>query len=535
MHLRLLLAIFLLLSGCSAALPESSKSHSPKKALGTPSFFLEQSYQFSRDLVTPERAILLNFLSRTAAEHHLACTSAWAQENLLLARQLPMDWNRLAIEKNALVALSYVKPRRAMTLLRSMDLPVSDGVGFPEDVRSDAATIIFKNYWDAFKTKGFSDLRSEAMYLGQTGQYPYRAIRGTIADLAAAPPKQPGPLSPAAQSLVLDAYSSYQHGSKFQIEDDDFVEFLKTLRPILPASLFRQGLELAVDRLLDRDRQSDQQTYLAHVQTESGTATFHRRQEKLLFELLPLLRETDPDWAAQIVHRDPTLGQAAGNSGKEITSEGVVNPGGTEPVGEQSYGLEQGRAQAAGELAQTNPEAALLLAQSISNPTLRAVALANIANTIGPSAPSRARALERSIDDSLATLKDGEDRLLALSALVRAAAAAGDVPASREALNKCFALGVELFEEDVDAHPEKSTYATPAYNILDEVIKSAASLEPAIIASKVDQIRNVALKAYLLHSLAELLYIEGKALVVPDQRQTKSKRNPRDRPTVAQE
>jgi hypothetical protein len=175
MHLRVAVSVPLVLGIlCASALPESPRSsHPPDKAVRTPGSILVESYQLGRDLVPSERAILLNYLTRTASEHHLACTSAWAEETLQIARQLPMDWNRLAIEKNAVAAVSYVKPDRAMTLLRSMDLPVSDGGGgFREDVRAVGATIIFQSYWRAHRPKGLPELRAEAAYLGQTGQYP---------------------------------------------------------------------------------------------------------------------------------------------------------------------------------------------------------------------------------------------------------------------------------------------------------------------------------------------------------------------------
>lgn len=470
-----------------------------------------------------EHAILLNYLSRTAAQHRLACTSAWAEENLLLARQLPMDWNRLAIEKNALVAMSYVKPRRALMLLRTMDLPVSDGVGFSEDVRADAATTIFRNYWNDRRPKGVTELREMAAYLGQTGQYPYRATQAIVSDLAASSPrKERGQLPVTAQSLVLDAYSYYQRGSKFGIENDDFVLFLQTLRPILPARSLRQGLELAVERLMDTDSPTEKQTYLAHVQTEKGDATFHRRQEMLLFDLLPLIREIDPDWADQIVRRDPAMAQAEGNSGKEITSESITVPGGSGSPSAQDYGLQLSRAQAAGEMAKNNPDGAMQLAQTIASPSIRASALANIANAIGQSAPNQTKEIENSIGSMLPGLEDSEDRLETFSALARTAAAAGDKAAFGDALNKCFALGEELFEEDLDAHPEKATYAAAAYNVLDGVVKSGAHADPGTVTSKVQEIRNVALKAYLLQSLAEALYAEQQTSAEPQKRSKKS-------------
>jgi hypothetical protein len=423
-----------------------------------------------------------------------------------------MDWNRLAVEKNAVVALSYVKPDRAMILLRSMDLPVSDGVGFSEDVRSDGATIIFQNYWRVHRPKGVSELRAAAVYLGETGQYPYTGIRGVVENLAAT---QPGQLPEEARSLVLEAYSFYERGSKFQVEDDDFVEFLQTLHPILPTPLLRQGLELAAERLLNKDRPLDKQTYLAHVRTEKGTAAFHSRQEKLLFDLLPLIREVDPDWATEIVRRDPAMEQADGNSGRQIAAEGITIPGDSWSPEVQGYGLQQSRSQEAGELAQTDPEAAMRLAQTIADPSLRTVALANIASAVGPSTPGRAGEIEKAIADAVPGIKDSQDRLLALSAQARAAASAGDLAGFHDLLGRSFTLGEKLFEEYQDAYPGRPTYGAPAYDVLDDLVKSGASFDAAATTSEVEQVRSIALKAYLLQGLAASLYAAQKPETPP--------------------
>jgi hypothetical protein len=152
-----------------------------------------------------------------------------------------------------------------------------------------------------------------------------------------------------------------------------------------------------VERLLNKDRPLDKLTYIANVRTEKGTATFHSRQEKLLFDLLPLIREVDPDWAAQIVHRDQEMGQADGNSGKQIAVEGITTPGDSGSPEVQSYGLQQSRAQEAGGLAQTDPAAAMRLAPTIADPSLTTVALSNIASAVGPSTPSRAGEIEKTI------------------------------------------------------------------------------------------------------------------------------------------
>jgi hypothetical protein len=386
MTLRVLL-IVICFSGILIANAQQKSPLAPQKKVRTKNeAVLLESYLLGRDLIPAERAILLNHLSRVAAQHHLQYTRAWAEENFRLAQQLPMNWDRLAIEKNSIASLSYVNSRRAMTLLRLMDLPVADEEGsFPEDVRSNSATIVFGNYWRDTDKKGLSNIRAMALFLGQTGQYPYNAVTAIVKDLVVSPPKNASSFPDSARVIVLDAYTSYSKGSKFGIEDAEFVEFLKTLRPVLPNSLFRQGLELAVDRLSTSSDPDKRTAYLSNVHTDKGTATFHRQQDLLLFELLPTIREIDPDWATQITQRNPLLTQGGGYSGKVIISEGIFSP--ADSGEQQSYGLQQSRAQAAGDLAQTSPEKALQLAQTISNQAIRTVALANIACAVGKSAP----------------------------------------------------------------------------------------------------------------------------------------------------
>ena len=427
MDLRPVLVISLMLGILAASLRGESPTSSTASngAKRTPESVLVESYRVGGDLIPSERAILLSFLSRLAAEYHLKYTRPWAEENFQLAQQLPMTWNRVAIEKNSVVALSYVDPRRAIRLIRVIDLPVADENGsFPEDVRSDSAPAVFDNYWRFSKRAGLANIRSTAVYLGQTGQYPYRAITKVVVDLAGSP-KQSGQLSDDARTLVLDAYSSYGRGSKFESEDAEFVEFIQTLRPVLPAALFRQGLELAVTRLMKGEKTNGTISYVANIHTDKGTATFHSMEEKLLFDLLPTIREIDPIWAKQIVQQDSALTQSNGSDGKVIASEGIFSTAGS--AEQQEYGLQQSRAYAAGDLAKTNPGEALQMAQTISNSALRTVALANVANVIGKSDRAQALEIEKNIGDTIPTMRDSQDRLLASGALARTAASAGDI------------------------------------------------------------------------------------------------------------
>ncbi len=475
----------------------------------TPESVLVESYQVGLELIPSERAILLSFLSRLAAEYHLKYARPWAEENFRLAQQLPMTWNRVAIEKNAVVALSYGDPRRAINLLRIVDLPVADAAGsFPEDVRADSAKIIFANYWLFAKHAGLANIRSTASYLGQTGQYPYRAVTKIVTDVAISK-KQPHQLSDDARTLILDAYASYGRGSKFESEDAEFVEFLQALRSILPPPLFRQGLELAVERLLKGASTTSTMSYVANVHTDKGTATFRSVEDKLLFDLLPTIREVDPAWAKQIVQRDPALAQINGDAGRVASSEGVFSTAGS--ADQQDYGLQQSRAYAAGDLAKSNPREALEMAQTISNPALRTVALANIANVIGKSDPGQALDIEKNIGGTIPAIRDSQDRLLASASLARTAASARDMTTFRANVEKCFVLGEELFEEDLIAHPGRPTYDAPAYHVLNDLVNYSVPVDPSIVTAAVDGIQNNALKAFLLQDLAAGLYKDNKS------------------------
>ena len=176
-------------------------------------------------------------------------------------------------------------------------------------------------------------------------------------------------------------------------------------------------------------------------------------------------------------------------------------------------GLQGARAQAAGDVAANNPALALRMAQSIGDPALRAVALGNVAAVIATSQPAETKNIEAAIRDTVPVVKESEDKLLALSALANASSAASDMAGFREAVDRCFALGEELFEEELINHPGRPTYDVEAFRSLDTVVKSGARFDPGTIIAKVELVQNVALKAYLLPGLSETLYAKSGARV----------------------
>jgi hypothetical protein len=472
---------------------------------------LLDSYRAGKDLAPSERAILLTFLCKTASEHNLSYTAEWAQEALRIASQLPPDWNRLAIQKNALAALSYANPERAMALLRSMDLPIEGGNGvFPEDLRSDAALTIFKNYWLEKKPLGLDEVRSIAAYLGQTGQYPYMAVGFILNDVISHQKTAHSEFPGGASSILLDAYASYQRGSKFRSEDEEFVDFLESLQMLLPPALLKSGVEIAVERLTLQKDPAEYQ-YISRVQTQKGTATFHSRADELLFELLPLVRQVDAALADKLLESNQALKQAGAAGGTVVASEGAMIIGSSASPEKEELALQGSRAQEVREIASDHPEQALALSQTITDPALRSTAMAGVAD----SKPAQAGEIRSAIAKIVPTMHEGQERLVVLSALVEASWAAGDAAGFRDALSNAFSLGQKLFEEDMDAHPGQATYGVEAFETLADLVKTGARVDPATTTAMVHQIDDVQLKAFLLAQLADVLYSSAPELAKP--------------------
>jgi hypothetical protein len=475
------------------------------------SALLVESYRAGKDLVPSERAILLSFLGRTASQHHLSYTTEWAQEALRIASQLPPDWNRLAIQKNALVVLSYADPDHAMALLRSLDLPVEDGNGvFPEDVRSDAARTIFKNYWIQRKLSGLDEVRSTAAYLGQTGQYPYMAVGFILNDVISHQKTANSEIPGAAWSILFDAYASYQRGSKFRTEDEEFVNFLESLRTLLPPARLKSGVEIAVERLTLQKEPAEYQ-YISRVQTQKGTASFHNQADALLLDLLPLVREVDAALADKLLENNQALKQVGAAGSTVLASEGAIVTGSSVSPEEQEHALQTARAQEVREIASNQPEQALALSKTIADPALRSTAMADVAE----SRPTQAGEIQSAIAKIVPTIHTGEERLVVLSALAKASWAAGDIEGFHDALGKSFALGEELFEEDMDARPGQATYVVESYGTLVDLVKTGARVAPTTITAMVRQVDDVQLKAFLLAQLGDVLYSSDPEVAKP--------------------
>ncbi len=471
----------------------------------TPEDCLVRSYLAGKELIPEERAFQLARLSQTAAKVQPVLGRLWAEELFLLAFELPMSWNRLAHEKNALSALAGVDPVRAFELFGGMDSPVPTASGdLPEDLRAFGARTVFDAFWKRKGIAAFDDIRKEAEHVGDTGQYPYVAITPILRDLTKREDIR-------AQSLFGEALSYYSRGSQFRNADEEFIQFLNAVWDVIPAVRKRQALSVIVAQLSQKSKPQQGETFLGRVETDKGMAQFESHSHQLLYMILPRIREIDPDWARRLVENDPVLNQASASTGKVRLSEQVTvqNRSNASPSQVQSFverGLQGNRLREIMAVAASDPNQALMLTMSLTDPALRAQAFATIATSLVWKDPEGARKLVEQAKEGIATIKGSTDKVQALAALARAAAAAHDTKSLREALKRGFDLGEEIFEEDLEIHPGRLAYEVAGFDELSELTRVGVQFDPQDTLTRVASLRNTLLQAHLLIDAAEALH-----------------------------
>jgi len=229
------------------------------------------------------------------------CTRLFA-----FALHMPLGWNRVATEKNALTILSGSNPELAMQLFPKVESPLPiGGRGCPEDVRAYAAIEIFENYWNAVGIKGLNNIRNMSRHIGDTGEYPYRAMSSVMSKLIDLPSDDRRVL---ASEILNEAIRYYQRGSQFLNRDEEFFALLERVRDFASANDYLPGLRLLVRNLL-ADRVSNGH-FIAEIGTSEGFMRFTDMNLALLFRVFPLLAEADSHWAELLMDQYPELRKA---------------------------------------------------------------------------------------------------------------------------------------------------------------------------------------------------------------------------------
>jgi len=434
----------------SAHQAATTTQHRAKLAAVSSERLLEESYLLGKQVPVEDRVWLLAELTMPSAKWHPALERPWAEEQFRLAERIS-GYNRLATQKNAATAMSWIDTRRALEMLEHCDAPVASDYGV-EDIRGVAARRIFKHYWEATGSAGLGKLRRAADHLGETGEYPYGAMTPMIAEISRQNAGE-------GMALISDAFAFYRRGSQFQMADEDFIAFLGKTRDLMPAAMRREALEAMVKNLTQDSGNKDDQNWRVRIYTSSGVAEFHTRNAGLLFEVLPMIREVDLDWARRLVEQNHDLAQAEAAGGKILNREAVViykSPdSAASPAdlrAQEQWGLEMSRIGQIQEMAAKDPDQALTLAMSIGDPGRQAMGMAYAAAGFR-NQPEQARQMLNQSGQTMSSLKSKAEKLQIQVAIAQSAASLDDFALAREAVEKGLDLGEQVYEVRAKSTP----------------------------------------------------------------------------------
>jgi hypothetical protein len=233
----------------------------------------------------------------------------------------------------------------------------------------------------------------------------------------------------------------------------------------------------------------------------------------MIFQLMPMIRDVDPDWAKQLEDQSEELKRVAAlmSSGQRTSIMiGARNTGGPNgPNGNERDFRDELQSMSVDELAARDPQRAMETAQSIKDPTVRVAAIAR-ASAAGSDEAAKEKAL-KDAKDALAQASDPRDKLTILSGLAQAQASLKDDEGLAVTLQQSFNLADDMFRRSVDKTPSGGAWMRPGVQAATTLVRGVARKSPKIVSEKLDSVRHQPLKALLLLSAAEALDPESRS------------------------
>ncbi|HLI62820.1 MAG TPA: hypothetical protein VKV05_05440 [Terriglobales bacterium] len=448
----------------------------------------------SRGFIPDDRSGLLLEAAKAALSIDRAKAEAWASQLFTFSQaSLEPGRYRLAMEKNALTIVAQVDPVRAARLFRQQDVPdVKDSPA--EDVRTTAATVLFAELWSKRGRAALPQIQSLAAWLGSTGQYPYTAIASVIVDDLKSDPK-------TAALLFGDAITYFPRDPGYRTSNWGFTNLILRVAPVAPSSLLQQAITEDV-AAIKRSQQSGG-TARYQMKTANRTYTFDSEGKLLVYRLMPLLQQMDPDWAAQLANEFGLVRLPPVTAGEPVSIAGAVTPPDQQDPASNAalqaalnaHWLMQSQQQSV-----TDPSTAAQVAMQITDPVMRSVALVSTAPAYSALDAAKADDWVSAARQQLTDLPPSVNKLRLEIALAKVDIANGRRPEAQAEVARAYDFGGELFQEDVEANPGKFSEMADGFAELVDLTQTAARqpwLSPMTLAH-IRELHNDVLRARLL-------------------------------------
>lgn len=459
---------------------------------------LRESYAIGADLVPSQRALLLFQLASAAGPIAPNLSKQWAKDLFNLTFQLDPDWNRSALQKNAVAVLANADPAGAFRMLEMMS-PLPNQTMLGEDLRADAARTVFLLYWNQHRSPGrLAEIRTRSAAIAQDGQYPFLAVSPMLHDSL----RRDEPAGLAWFSEISMAYG--QGSANIRSSNPDFVAFLRDFWPTLTPAAKREALTPLVSKLTQPDADASEWTYRSSVKTSAGAVVFSSRNDQLLFQVMPLVRELDAKWADRLAQDRPALSRAAGAATEEVQQAYVTgNASSSDQAAAAAEALgRQGQLSRVYDALGKGPGEALQMAGQLGDPHTQLLALGGIARGLEIKDTSSSVTVEEQAKRALEASKDPLDKLRALALLAQSTGRVGHTASFVEYMNRGFDLGELLFEEFVQTHPTADVEGAEVIGPLGNLVETGMRFRRFDTLARVERCSNRLLTAYLLIAAA---------------------------------
>lgn len=465
---------------------------------------IQRAAGLTNDLSETDKAYVLARMAELSAKRNPEQSQTWAEEAFRIAGS-QTGLAKGSIQMSAIMAVSQNDLQRALEMLSSMENPglLSNGQPAP-DIRAAAAVMLFTRAFNKDGMKSIDALEATARNMGENGFYPYMAMGALMRQVAEKDKDR-------AQAIATTALGYVNRRKLSGVESQQLTMFLLNAREYVPLPMMKQILEQVIADALDQAKNSDGTQVSAEFSNSQGQKVQLTSMASLMmFQLMPLIRDVDPDWAKKIEEQSDELRKAAAlmRTGDVSIMIGARNGGPNGPVGNGRDFREELQAMQIDELSARDPQRAMEMANNINDPVLHASAVARVA-AAGDDAETQRKALENA-QATLKTISEPREKLTVLAGIAQVQAAMKDQEALGATLQQSFAIADEMFRKSVDKNPSMGAWTRPGPEIAINMVKAMARKQPAVVTDKIDSVRQTPLKALFLLAAAESLDPESK-------------------------
>lgn len=489
-----------------APTPEEKKKRAEADKLAQR--LLDEAYGLSKNLATAERAFLLGRLAESQVRLDKAKALRYSEEAFAVTADMKPGMQRQQIEATAVGAAGEADPEQGLQLLARMSEPAARNDGtMPPDMRNPMTGMLFQKLYQAKGAESIETIAATARRMGDAGNYPFMAVGMTARQLDRKDPE-------AAKELVNQALAFANNRKPSPESTQQLAMFLRSNRQHIPLSVMKSTLEGLIKEALET---KDDNTLVANLSVDGKSKELRGASNLALFQLMPLVRELDAEWAKKLESQNETLRNAA-DFAEQRASEGGGQRQETVAVTMRVEGsgtpppdmMEEMRSMQVDELAQRDPLAASKQIENIKNPAIRAAAAARVAGELSKSDPEAAARLLKEAKQAMAEAKEPAQKLRILVGLTQAQAAMKDREAFAESMEKGFAIGETLFRAGSNKNPNMPVFGQPGFQAMTQLTRLAMKIDEQAALAKLSTIDGEYLHALLLVAAADGLDPTGR-------------------------